>query len=317
VLVATPGRLEDLLGERHVFLDDVQYFVLDEADRMLDPGFLPHVKRVVRLLPANRQTLLFSATMPEELAPLVANVLRDPVRVEAAKVASTPDRIDQSLYFVERETKRELLAHLVKSVDVERAIVFTRTKHGADRVVKQLAARGIESAAIHGNKSQNNRERALAGFRDGSMRILVATDIAARGIDVSGVSHVFNFDLPDDPESYVHRIGRTARAGATGTAMSFCSAEERHLLQRVEKLTRNRIPVVSDHPFVGVVTPRDFSTERGPRPPQRNGGGRRDGGGGGGPRREGGGGGGGQRREGGGGGGARRDGGGGSRRGGR
>ncbi len=267
VLVATPGRLEDLLGERHVALDSVRFFVLDEADRMLDPGFLPHVRRVVRALPADRQTMLFSATMPTELEPLVASVLKQPVRVEAAKVASTPDRIDQSLYFVEREAKRDLLADLLKGVEVERAIVFTRTKHGADRVVKQLAAREVDSEAIHGNKSQNARERALSRFRDGSLRVLVATDIAARGIDVSGVSHVLNFDLPDDPESYVHRIGRTARAGAVGTAISFCSSEERPLLARVERLTRQRLTVVGGHRYEGIL-PRRQDASDDARPPR-------------------------------------------------
>ncbi len=272
VLVATPGRLEDLMGERHVALDAVRFFVLDEADRMLDPGFLPHVRRVVRALPAARQTMLFSATMPKELEPLVASVLRDPVRVEAAAVASTPDRIDQSLYFVERDAKRDLLADLLKGADVERAIVFTRTKHGADRVVKQLAARGVEAAAIHGNKSQNARERALSGFRDGSLPILVATDIAARGIDVSGVSHVVNYDLPDDPESYVHRIGRTARAGAVGTAIALCASEERPLLARVERLTRQRIPVVTGHAYEGVANSPRRDLEDAPRSGQPRGG---------------------------------------------
>lgn len=271
ILVATPGRLEDLFRSGHVELDDVRYFVLDEADRMLDPGFLPSVRRVVKALSKERQTLLFSATMPSALEPLIASFLRDAIRVEAAPVASTPDRIDQSLYFVAKDAKRELLPMLLKDPEVERAIVFTRTKHGANRVVKQLAARGVDSAAIHGNKSQSAREKALGAFRHGTMRVLVATDIAARGIDVSGVTHVVNFDLPDDPESYVHRIGRTARAGAVGKAYTLCSPEERPLLQRVERLTMRRIPIVEAHPYADGATPNtpDPAPERRPLHGQR------------------------------------------------
>lgn len=294
ILVATPGRLEDLFQSGHIELDDVRYFVLDEADRMLDPGFLPSVRRVVRELSKDRQTLLFSATMPKAIEPLIANILRDPIRVEAAPVASTPDRIDQSLYFVAKDAKRELLPILLKDPEVERAIVFTRTKHGANRVVTQLGARGVESAAIHGNKSQSAREKALGAFRDGRMRVLVATDIAARGIDVSGISHVVNFDLPDDPESYVHRIGRTARAGAVGRAYTLCSPDERPLLQRVERLTKRRIPVVEDHPYANgeaANTPdpaperRPMQPGRGRRPQGQNAGGRAGGRGQGGARR--------------------------------
>ena len=245
ILVATPGRLLDLAGEGFVDLRALEVFVLDEADRMLDMGFLPDVKRVLARLPAKRQTLLFSATMPADIEDLARRILVDPIRVAVAPVASTAERIAQSVYLVPREEKRALLEHVLKGEPVERALVFTRTKHGADKVVRMLERASIFAEAIHGNKSQNARTRALLAFREGRTRVLVATDIAARGIDVEGVSHVINFDLPEVAESYVHRIGRTARAGASGVAVSFCDGEERGLLAGIEKLIRMRIPVVN------------------------------------------------------------------------
>jgi ATP-dependent RNA helicase RhlE len=238
ILVATPGRLLDLIDTRSLTLSSVQVLVLDEADRMLDLGFIHALKRIVRLLPQQRQTLLFSATMPRPIALLAEDYLTDPVKVVVAPSATTVDRVEQGVVFVPIDRKRDLLATLLRDPVFARVLVFTRTKHGADRVVRHLVSAGIEATAIHGNKSQPQRERALAGFRTGQTRVLVATDIAARGIDVDGVSHVINFELPNVPEDYVHRVGRTARAGAAGTAIAFCSDEERPFLRDIEKLTR-------------------------------------------------------------------------------
>jgi ATP-dependent RNA helicase RhlE len=245
ILVATPGRLLDLVDRDALALSSVEILVLDEADRMLDLGFVHALKRIVKLLPRVRQTLLFSATMPSSIANLAEQYLDDPVRVAVAPAATTAERVAQSVVFVPSERKRELLTAMLRDPSFARVLVFTRTKHGADRVTRHLGAAGIEAAAIHGNKSQPQRERALAGFRAGDTRILVATDIAARGIDVERVSHVVNFDLPNVPEDYVHRIGRTARAGAAGTAIAFCSDDERPYLRDIEKLTRQRIAVNS------------------------------------------------------------------------
>jgi len=242
VLVATPGRLMDLMQNRAVALDQVEYFVLDEADRMLDMGFIHDIRRIVGKLPAARQTLFFSATMPKEIAELANAMLREPVRVAVTPSASTVERVEQRLIHVDRGAKAELLAEVLRAEPIDRVLVFTRTKHGADKVVRALAKSGLDAAAIHGNKSQGQRERVLAAFRTGSVRTLVATDIAARGIDVEGISHVVNYDLPNIPESYVHRIGRTARAGADGIAISFCDAEERPFLRDIEKLIRMSIP---------------------------------------------------------------------------
>ncbi|HEU0217308.1 MAG TPA: DEAD/DEAH box helicase [Stellaceae bacterium] len=239
VLVATPGRLLDLIDSKSLVLSSVQILVLDEADRMLDLGFIHALKRIVKLLPRPRQTLLFSATMPRAIAALAEDYLDSPVKVVVAPAATTAERIDQRVVFVPSERKRDLLATMLRDPALARVLVFTRTKHGADRLVRHLVATGIEAAAIHGNKSQPQRERALAGFRDGETSVLVATDIAARGIDVDGVSHVINFELPNVPEDYVHRIGRTARAGADGIAIALCSDEERAYLRDIEKLTRN------------------------------------------------------------------------------
>jgi ATP-dependent RNA helicase RhlE len=242
VLVATPGRLLDLMQQRAVALDRVEVFVLDEADRMLDMGFIHDIRRIVTKLPAKRQTLFFSATMPREITELANSMLKDPVRVAVTPAATTVDRVDQRVIMVDRGGKSDLLAQLLRSEPIDRVLVFTRTKHGADKVVRALAKSQIAAEAIHGNKSQNQRERVLAAFRAGKVRTLVATDIAARGIDVEGISHVVNFDLPNIPESYVHRIGRTARAGADGVAISFCDTEERAYLRDIEKLIRISIP---------------------------------------------------------------------------
>src|SRR5271167_1103875 len=238
ILVATPGRLLDLIDRKRLVLSTVEVLVLDEADRMLDLGFIHALKRIVKLLPRQRQTLLFSATMPRTIAALAEEYLDDPIRVAVAPAATTVELVDQGVVFVPSTEKRELLAKLLRDPALARVLVFTRTKHGADRVVRHLVGAGIEASAIHGNKSQPQRERALAGFRDGQPRVLVATDIAARGIDVDSVSHVINFELPNVPEDYVHRIGRTARAGAAGIAISLCSDEERTYLLDIEKLTR-------------------------------------------------------------------------------
>ncbi len=249
VLVATPGRLLDLMEQGYVSLRALEVFVLDEADRMLDMGFIHDVRKVIKVLPQKRQTLFFSATMPPEIVDLSRNILTSPIRVEVTPVSSTAETVSQQVYFVEREQKRGLLTHILKEQRISRALVFTRTKHGANRVAKQLEGAGVTAAAIHGNKSQNARERALDDFRSGSLQVLVATDIAARGIDIDGLSHVINYDLPNVPEQYVHRIGRTGRAGASGMAMSFCDGEERAYLRDIERTIRRSVPVVEDHPY--------------------------------------------------------------------
>lgn len=252
ILIACPGRLNDLIGQRLIDLSGIEIFVLDEADRMLDMGFIHDVKKVIAKLPRRRQTLLFSATMPKEIEELADSLLHDPAVVKVDPVSSTVDRIDQKLYFVEKKQKIELLAYLLQDKGIVNALVFSRTKHGADRIARLLNKAGITAAAIHGNKSQTARVNALEGFKAGKTRVLVATDIAARGIDISELSHVFNYDLPEVPETYVHRIGRTARAGADGVAISFCSTEEREYLAGIEKLNRKKIPVVTGHPWEGM-----------------------------------------------------------------
>jgi len=243
IIVATPGRLLDFLNQGAVSLERVEVLVLDEADRMLDMGFLPDVKRIVSHVPKERQTLLFSATMPNEIAGIAAQWLRNPKRVEVAPVSSTPERIDQSVYFIEKSGKPVLLREVVVAEAAKRVLVFSRTKHGADRICRNLEKQNLSAFAIHGNKSQGARQKALNAFRDGEVRILVATDLAARGIDVKGIDLVVNYDLPNEPETYVHRIGRTARAGAEGKALSFCSREERPYLRSIERLTQLPIEV--------------------------------------------------------------------------
>ncbi len=249
VLVATPGRLLDLMQQRHASLAGIEFFVLDEADRMLDMGFLPDITKIIAALPKVRQTLLFSATMAPEILKLAEKLLTNPVKVSVAPPASTVALVEEHVLFVDDGNKRALLTELLKSTDMDRALVFTRTKHGANRLVKQLGDATVEARAIHGNKSQSQRTAALEDFRKGRCRVLVATDIAARGIDVDGITHVVNYDLPNEPESYVHRIGRTARAGARGVALSFCGAAERSYLRDIERLLKRAVPVRKDHPY--------------------------------------------------------------------
>ncbi|MGO4665870.1 DEAD/DEAH box helicase [Bosea sp. 2RAB26] len=266
ILVATPGRLLDLVDQRAVSLREIEFLVLDEADQMLDLGFIHALRRIATLIPAKRQTLLFSATMPKQIREIASAYLTNPVEVAVTPVATTAEKVEQRVIFTDPGHKPALLAKTLGVAEMERAIVFTRTKHGADKVVRQLEQSGIKSAAIHGNKSQGQRERALGAFRDGELRILVATDIAARGIDVDGVSHVVNFDLPNVAETYVHRIGRTARAGATGVAIAFCTPEERGDLAAIEKLTRVSLTPVGEVPHWDGRTPK--------KPPQNQGRGR-------------------------------------------
>jgi ATP-dependent RNA helicase RhlE len=249
VLVATPGRLLDLQGEGQVRLDGVEIVVLDEADRMLDMGFIRDVRRIISFLPKERQTLLFSATMPNDISGLANSILRNPVRVSVSPEKPAVELIDQKVAFVEKGEKRTFLAALIREQGVERAIVFTRTKHGADKLARSLSSSGIPAEAIHANKSQNNRTRTMEGFRAGSLRVLVATDLAARGIDVDGISHVYNYELPEVAETYVHRIGRTARAGASGSAVALCDSEEKPLLRAIEKLLRKSVPVAAGAVF--------------------------------------------------------------------
>lgn len=248
ILIATPGRLLDLVGQRKADLGGVEVLVLDEADRMLDMGFIRDIRKLVAELPAQRQSLLFSATMPDEIAKLAEGLLRNPARVEVARRSTPVERIDQAVYHLAAAEKTAKLAALLSDPDLSKVIVFTRTKHRANRVSEALAKQGIGSHAIHGNKSQGARQRALAAFRTGEARVLVATDIAARGIDVEGISHVINYELPNEPESYVHRIGRTARAGASGAAISFCDPDERAFLRDIERLTGVRLAVVGAPP---------------------------------------------------------------------
>jgi ATP-dependent RNA helicase RhlE len=251
ILVATPGRLIDLINQNHISLRDVKFFVLDEADRMLDMGFVHDVKRIIAKLPVKRQTLFFSATMPPEIQSLANVLLTNPFKVEVTPVSSTADTIQQELYHVEKKSKVNLLIHILSNPDIKTMLVFSRTKHGADRISKELVKAGIRAEAIHGNKSQNARQLALNNFKSRKTRVLVATDIAARGIDIDELGHVINFDLPNIPETYVHRIGRTGRAGANGIAFSFCDGEEREFLRDIQKLIGKKIPVVADHPFAG------------------------------------------------------------------
>lgn len=259
ILVATPGRLNDLIGQGYIDLQNVETLVLDEADRMLDMGFIHDVEKVIARVPSERQTLFFSATMPDSIMRLCNRILTDPVKVAVTPVSSTVDLIEQALYYVDKANKRKLLLYLLKNPALVSVLVFTFTKHGADRVVRELEKGGVHAQAIHGNKSQNARQNALNAFKNGDIRVLVATDIAARGIDIDELSHVINYDLPNIPETYVHRIGRTGRAGLGGTAISFCCFDEKESLAEIEKLIGKKIPVVEDHPFpmeIFVQTPK-------------------------------------------------------------
>ncbi|MDX2163760.1 MAG: DEAD/DEAH box helicase [bacterium] len=270
IIVATPGRLLDLMQQGVIKLNTIEIFVLDEADRMLDMGFIHDVRKVIAVLPTKRQTLLFSATMPPAIQELAAQMMFKPVRVEVTPQATTVEKIAQSVYFVDKQNKRALLEHLLGDKAVRRVLVFTRTKHGANKLAEQLERSRIHAEAIHGNKSQSARERALANFKSGATRVLVATDIAARGIDVDDVTHVINYDLPNVPEDYVHRIGRTARAGASGIAYSFCDSEERPFWRDIEKLIRLRVPVVEEHPYpMGSAPAHPPEPPRPPRPESR------------------------------------------------
>jgi len=249
ILIATPGRLLDLMNQGYVHLDHLELFVLDEADRMLDMGFINDVKKIMKALPRQKQTMLFSATMPPQIKELVASLLRNPATIQVTPLSSTAERIDQFVYFIPKQRKQSLLVHLLNEKNIRRTLVFTRTKHGADKIAKELKKASIRAEAIHGNKSQNARQSALSNFKQGKIKVLVATDIAARGIDVDALEHVINFDLPDVPETYVHRIGRTGRAGASGIAISFCDYEEKINLADIHKLIAKKIEVVKDHPY--------------------------------------------------------------------
>ncbi|HEY0655964.1 MAG TPA: DEAD/DEAH box helicase [Chryseosolibacter sp.] len=249
ILIATPGRLLDLIDQRYINLQHLKIFVLDEADRMLDMGFIHDVKKVIAKIPAKRQTLFFSATMPDEIKKLSSSILTNPERVEVTPVSSTAEKVTQGVYFVEKNDKKKLLLHVLKEKAITSTLVFTRTKHGADRVAKDLSKLGITAMAIHGNKSQNARQNALKAFKDGKLRVLVATDIAARGIDIDELSFVINYEIPNVPETYVHRIGRTGRAGASGIAISFCDDEERDFLKDIQKLIGKQVPVITDNPY--------------------------------------------------------------------
>lgn len=274
ILVATPGRLLDLIGQGYISLDRIEYFVLDEADHMLDMGFIHDIKKIIKMLPKKRQSLFFSATMSKDAVQLSRQILGNPEKVEIKPQQTTAEQVDQAVYFVGKKSKRKLLLHLLKTEDMDSTLVFSRTKHGADRIVRQLNKAKIAAAAIHGNKSQNARQRALGKFKDGEINVLVATDIAARGIDVDELSHVVNFDLPNVPETYVHRIGRTGRAKASGVAMSFCDIVEKDYLKDIQKLIDERIPVVEDHPFVASLEDEAEASTK----PKQNGGSRNNGG---------------------------------------
>ena len=249
IIIATPGRLLDLMGQGYISLKDIEYFVLDEADRMLDMGFIHDIKKVLAVLPKKRQSLFFSATMPPEIVKLAGTILVNPAEVSVTPVSSTVDTIDQYVYFVDRVNKNKLLVDILKDKKIKTALVFTRTKHGADKVVKVLQKMNVTAEAIHGNKAQNARQRALSNFKSQTTRVLVATDIAARGIDVDNLEYVINFEMSNIAEMYVHRIGRTGRAGAKGTSYSFCDAEEKAYLKDVEKLISKKIPVIDEHPY--------------------------------------------------------------------
>lgn len=267
ILIATPGRLLDLMGQGYISLADIEIFVLDEADRMLDMGFIHDIKKLLKVIPVKRQTLFFSATMAPDIMTLAGTILRNPEKVEITPVSTTAETITQSVYHVDKGNKNNLLVHLLADPKIKNVLVFTRTKHGADKVVKFLVGRGVVAEAIHGNKSQNNRQRALSNFKEQTTRVLVATDIASRGIDIDELEYMVNYDIPNIPETYVHRIGRTGRAGAKGVGISFCDSDDIGNLRDIEKLISQKIPVVEDHPF-----PRTGAATAGPAPVKTGGG---------------------------------------------
>ncbi len=272
ILVATPGRLLDLMGRRAVDLRNLEILVLDEADRMLDMGFINDIKKVLKVIPAKRQNLLFSATIPKEVQGLIDSILVNPARVEVAPVSSTSELVTQRLYYVAKNDKKNLILDIIKDDNVARGLVFMRTKHNANKLENWLNEHGISAAAIHGNKSQGARQRALEGFRAGKVRILVASDLAARGIDIDDISHVINFEMPHEPETYVHRIGRTGRALASGVALSFCDHEETTYVHGIERVTKKKIPVVTEHAYVADAPAADYISPL-PPPHKRSGGG--------------------------------------------
>ncbi len=274
ILVACPGRLLDLMNQRIINLSKVDHFVLDEADRMLDMGFIHDVRKIIAKLPKKRQTFFFSATVPDSIQKLASTLLTNPARVSVTPVSSTAETVDQMLYMVGRTFKMDLLRHLIKNPEMERTLIFTRTKHGADRVAKRLKKDKVTAEAIHGNKSQNARTRALNAFKNGDARVLVASDIAARGIDIDSITHVVNYELPHEPETYIHRIGRTGRAGNRGKSISFCDRDEQSRLSDIQKLIKRSIPVVTNHPFQGThltEPPKPPPQSRPPRSRSRNG----------------------------------------------
>ncbi len=275
ILVATPGRLLDLMNQGFIKLDHIEIFVLDEADRMLDMGFIHDIKKILTKLPAKKQSLFFSATMAPEIKKLAESILVNPKKVEVAPVSSAAETVNQSVYYVEKSNKKGLLIHLLKDPAIPEALIFTRTKHGADRISKDLTKAGITAEAIHGNKSQNARQRALENFKLKKIRVLVATDIAARGIDIEKLSHVINYELPNEPETYVHRIGRTGRAGANGIAIAFCDTEERAYLRAINKLIAKEISIIKEHPFdgPGIEVPKSTNSGRSAGPKQNQSGG--------------------------------------------
>ncbi|MEM8965528.1 MAG: DEAD/DEAH box helicase [Bacteroidota bacterium] len=268
VLIATPGRLLDLMNQGIITLKDIEYFVLDEADQMLDMGFIHDIRKIIARLPEQRQSLFFSATLPPESLKLSQKILGNPEKVTIKPEQTTAEKVQQSVYFVEKKSKAKLLIHLLQTEAIDSALVFSRTKHGANKIVKLLGRAGIQSNAIHGNKSQTARQKALSSFKSGQTNVLVATDIAARGIDVEELSHVVNYDLPNVPETYVHRIGRTGRAGASGIALSFCDAEEKAYLRDIQRTINQKIPVADDHPFLGSNTESIAGSQ--PSTPQAN-----------------------------------------------
>ena len=264
-MIATPGRLLDLMGQGYISLADIEIFVLDEADRMLDMGFIHDIKKLLKVLPAKRQNLFFSATMAPEIMQLARTILIKPEIVEITPVSTTAETITQHVYHVDKVNKNPLIVHLLKNPEIKSVLIFTRTKHGADKVVRFLVEKGLSAEAIHGNKSQNNRQRALSNFKDGKTRVLVATDIASRGIDIDALEHMINYDIPNISETYVHRIGRTGRAGARGVAYSFCDHDDLGFLRDIERLIRQNIPVIEGHPF-----PKTNFTPSPPKQQQRS-----------------------------------------------